>query len=582
LGISERSLRTTIQSETEAVEVILRRELITDFARLEQLSAEWDLLWQADPDREIFQSFAWVRAWWRTFGNAVSLSCFAVFEGGRLIGMVPLVKDSGRLMFLGGKHADYGDILCEQGRTKEVVEAVLEKMLQVHGWKECCLRNLKVDGKLFKQLSKLPKRFRRRLQVIPSNPCHTLLLNENRDSLSGLLGKNHTKRRLKKLGKSGALTFRHIETKAETQQQLAEFFRHQKRRRALAGKGDTSPQFCTLQRNLIDELDPRELRFGVLELNGRPLAWHISFQIGGKLLFYQQTFDVDAWDYSPGEVLIHELLRYAQENRLREVDFGQGDEPFKNRFTTNTRQLYSLYVDPASIAGQLRRILRVSTIPPLGLRRWLENIAKSHAPTFRRFRSLRLWLTGALTRLGRQYRASFFGRIVRRKLKSIPRFLGSKPPQPRLYDLDQLLLGQRGVDAAESDLLVRKGGLGDLIDLSLEHPEIVVPSELATYKQRLKQGDRVYLLQREGQVLLVGWTTVRESGDFSRSKSGVADCPMMLFDECWVVAKVPDRDRCRKLVCELLKVAHGKELELAIFCPEDNADSPAKCVCRRV
>lgn len=580
--MSQRSLPRAIPGQAEAVGVMLRCELITDFARLEELSGEWDGLWRADPDREIFQSLAWARAWWRTFGNTLSLCCFAVFEGERIIGIVPLVRDRGALVFLGGKHADYGDILCEQGRTAEVLEVALENMLQLHGWNECCLHNLKVNGQIFKHLNKLPNRFRRRLQVTPSRPCHTILLNDNRGSLSILLGKNHTKRRLKKLARSGTLTFRHLETKAETEQQLAEFFRHQRRRRALAGKASAPTQFYTLERNLIDELDMRELRFGVLELNGRPLAWHISFQVGGKLLFYQQTFDVDAWDYSPGEVLIHELLRYAQENRLQEMDFGQGDEPFKNRFTTDTRQLYSLYIEPASIAGQLRRILRASTIPPLSLRRWLENIAKSHAPTFQGFRSLRLWLSGALTRLGRQYRRSFFGRIARRTLRRMARFLGSKAPQPRLYGLDQLLLGRRGLDRADSDLLVREGTLGDLIDLSLEHPEIIVPSELARYKQRLKQGDRVYLVQRKEEVVLIGWTTMTRRGDFSRSQVDVADCPMMLLDECWVVPEVPERDQCRKLVCELLKEAQSKHLALAISCPEGDAVSPAKCVCRRV
>ena len=560
----------------------LRCELIKDFSRLEQLSGEWDLLWRADPDREIFQSFAWARAWWRTFGNRVPLWCFAVFEGDRIIGIVPLVTDGGALTFLGGKHADYGDVLCEQGRTVEVLEAVLENMLQLHGWKECCLHNLKVDGQIFKHLSKLPKRFHRRLQIIPSNPCHTIFLKDGRDSLSVVLGKNHTKRRLNKLRKSGTLTFRHVETKAETEQQLTEFFRHRRRRRALAGKASAPSQFCTLERNLIDELDSRELRFGVLELNGRPLAWHISFQLGRKLLFYQQTFDVDAWDYSPGEVLIHELLCYAEENRLEEVDFGQGDEPFKKRFTTDTRQLYSLYIEPASIAGQLRRILRAGTILPLSLRRWLEKVAKSHAPTFQRFRSLRLWLTGALTRLGRRYRLSFFGRIARRALRRMARFLGSRPPQPRLYSLDQLLLGQRGLERANSDLLVREGGLGDLIDLSLEHPEVVVPSELAAYKQRLKQGDRVYLVQRKEEVVLIGWTRMWKPDDFSHSKFDVADCPMMRLDECWLLPEVPERDQCRKLVCELLKEAQSKGLELAISCPEGNSDSPTKCVCRRV
>src|SRR5439155_819195 len=40
-------------------------EVVTDFARLEQLSADWLRLWNASPRREIFQDFGWIRAFWR-------------------------------------------------------------------------------------------------------------------------------------------------------------------------------------------------------------------------------------------------------------------------------------------------------------------------------------------------------------------------------------------------------------------------------------------------------------------------------------------------------------------------------------
>ena len=218
--------------------------------------------------------------------------------------------------------------------------------------------------------------------------------------LASLLGKNHTKRRLNKLRRGGTLTFRHIETKAEAQSQLSEFFRHQMRRRALAGKRSSAPEFNIFLRNLVDELDlTKELRFGVLALNGRPLAWHFSFQVNGKLVFYQQTFDVDAWDDSPGEVLTHKLLLYAQENVTRELDFARGDEPFKDRFTTDTQETYSLYVEPTGIQGQLRRVLRASAVPCLRLGRQAQRLAKRHDETLHRFRSIRLWASGVLARI---------------------------------------------------------------------------------------------------------------------------------------------------------------------------------------
>ena len=80
-------------------------------------------------------------------------------------------------------------------------------------------------------------------------------------------------------------------------------------------------------------LDPssRLRAFEVLELDGRPFAWHFSFLVNGKFLLYQHTFDLDSWDYAPGEVLLSHLLQFAQEHVTREFDFGSGDEAYKPR-----------------------------------------------------------------------------------------------------------------------------------------------------------------------------------------------------------------------------------------------------------
>ena len=51
---------------------------MSDFARLEELSADWDRLWRADPVGEIFQTFAWHRAWWRAYRGEVDLCCVVV------------------------------------------------------------------------------------------------------------------------------------------------------------------------------------------------------------------------------------------------------------------------------------------------------------------------------------------------------------------------------------------------------------------------------------------------------------------------------------------------------------------------
>jgi CelD/BcsL family acetyltransferase involved in cellulose biosynthesis len=550
---------------------MLQCELITAFSRLEALSPEWDRLWRRDPDGEIFQTFSWARAWWRTYGDRVSLCTIAVFEDSKVVGIIPLVQDGDRIVFLGGRHADYGDILCEEGRAVEIIAAAIEKLLDIPGWKECALDKLKTEGELLRGLKQLPRHLRRNVHARPSQACHTLPIAGNR-TLDSLLAKNHTRRRLKKLTKAGTITFRHIEDKDEAKSQLREFYRHQRRRRALAGKDAPGIDFFTFENHLLDELDLKnELRFGTLEWNHRPLAWHVSFQVNNKLLFYQQTFDVDTWDYSPGEVLIHELLAYAKTNLCRELDFAQGDEAFKDRFTTHERQCCTLYIDPAGLRGRVRGRLRSVASSWTLVNQRIETLAKRNSDAFRRYRSVRLWVTGVVARMGHHQQNGGVARWSIRKLARL--FRRKRQAKLRVYECD---LDTKPSARTSS---VREGRLGDLVEISLEHPEIIVPSELANYKRRLKQGDRVYLVEEDGKPVLIGWTTVRDSDDYlgraAEPESGREK--FIVLDECWAVPHLAKDLHCRELRCAISAEACKNCLTMAVRCPESTPCPELTC-----
>jgi CelD/BcsL family acetyltransferase involved in cellulose biosynthesis len=558
------------RDEVAVAESTLHCELITDFSSLEELSADWECLWHADPDAEIFQSFGWARAWWRCYADKVALCSLAVFEGNRVIGIVPLVKEEDTIVLLGGRHADYCNLLFENGREAEVFEAALEALLQLPDWKKCVLRNLKVGGQIFQQLPALPKRLRRHLQMVPCEDCHTILLGENRDVLVSLLGKEHTKRRMNKLRKAGTLRFRHIETRVEAEAELSQFFLHQMRRRALAGKDCPPPEFCMFLRNLVDELDlGKELRFGVLKLSDRSLAWHLSFQVNGKLLFYQQTFDVDVWDYSPGEVLIHELLSYAQENVTRELDFTRGNEPFKDRFTTHSQESYSLYLERSGILGQLRLVARASAIPWLRLGRRIQHLAKRHAETFHGFRSIRLWASGVRARV-RYHRHE--RTLITWALNGVERlFRSMRFGTKKIYFFPPNCQSSNASDPGDSDsnLSVREGSLGDLVDIALQHPEIVVPFELGKYRRRLKKGDQFYLVWQGKELVLVGWITMPTAGDIlqhSASQQVSGGARLMVLYDCWAVSDAPENVHYRRLLCAVSKVATKKQMVLGVRC----------------
>src|SRR5208282_3597967 len=311
------------------VERELECQIISDFAELEELATVWERLWRSDPNAEIFQRFTWVRAWWQSFGSRFKLCVPVVYERGQVRLILPLVERGGTLRFLGSPQSDYSDMLCCHARPAQLLAMALEALLRsAPEWKECILSNLRPDSHMVRAWSELPSQLRRHLQLGTTHSCLTIPLGERREAvIDSLLAGKHMRRRLQKLQKAGVVSFRHIESEAEAQQQLTDFLRCHRRRCAVFAKTSAfeQPAMRSMMRTLVAQLDlRRELRFGVLELNGRPLAWSLGFQANGKYAFYQQTFDLDAEEYAPGEVLLHYLLSYAKESVEREFDFLRG------------------------------------------------------------------------------------------------------------------------------------------------------------------------------------------------------------------------------------------------------------------
>jgi CelD/BcsL family acetyltransferase involved in cellulose biosynthesis len=553
----------------------LRCEVINDFSELQKLSSDWERLWQADPRAEIFQTFAWARAWWRSFGHDFTICSPVVLEGNNIIGIFPLVKRGNIVQFLGLPEADYADMLCEKGREAEVLTAAMGALFcSVKQWDECILSHLAEDSRILRHCDELPRNSRRRLRLVPADGCQTILLQENREQIfNSLLGKHHTRRRQNKLKKAGRVTLRPLVTKAEAQEHLNYFFLHHIRRCALLGRKSACarPAYRQFLRAIIEELDPNgRLRFEVMELDGRPFAWHFSFLVNGKFLLYQHTFDLDSWDYAPGEVLVSNLLQFAQENVAREFDFGSGDEAYKGRFARHTRETFSVYVEPAGLGGKLRGSLREGQayFHPLVSR--LKKRAKANSRTFRLFRSIRISVGGSLSRI-RQDKND--GVLLRHGLHSIAQVFRSLVwGKEELHMFPwETLVGPDGRPSSDSpcnnELEIKTGGFGDLVDLAVERPDAVVASELAGLRQRLKKGDQIHIGRKSGHAVLLAWTSTSNADNvLTRNLSDALrpDRPALVMYDFWAEPGLSHGASYRQLLSVLRLEAVSKKLDMLI------------------
>ena len=543
-------------------------QIVSDTAELEGLATVWQRLWQAQPQPEIFQSFPWTRAWWQSYRHGLKMCVSIVYQAGEIVLILPLVQRHGTLRFLGAPQSDYCDMLCSHAQPVQPLSAALQALLRAAPmWRECVFENLRRDSRLLQAYGQLPRQLRHLLRLQVADTCPTILFGDNRRQvIESLLASKHLRRRLHRLQKSGEVVFRHVERREEVQQQLTQFFRCHRRRCALLAKTSCfeEPEMRSLMRTLAAQLDPcKELRFGVLELDGRPLAWSLGFQLQGKYAYYQQTFDVDAEEYAPGEILLYHLFSYAREAVEREVDFLRGDEFFKRRFATHTHQILSLHFERPGFNGWLRRVGSLLDSRWAGARRRIVSYVRTHPTAFHIFRSL--WVlkrtqarrvrwaraTGQLNSYLLAWGFDLFHHAVWNRQTAT--LFQSKPGQ---------LPFQLECAASDPDITVAQGRFSDLADLTLEHPEVPFP-RFHEYRDRLKHGDRVYVVRRHGDLALVAW--VRTRRDLSL-RSAADEREAVTMYECWPVSD--PGPGCTCLLSMLATEALKGRTDLLICCPD--------------
>lgn len=111
------------------------------------------------------------------------------------------------------------------------------------------------------------------------------------------------------------------------------------------------------------------------------LASHYGMKYGKTLLLHTPIINPKYLKESPMRLLIAESAKYCEENGLEAIDFGHGDEAYKDGYCTLPRHTYS-FVRPLSIKGQLSEWIGKSE--KCGLKEKLSqliNIARQDAKT---------------------------------------------------------------------------------------------------------------------------------------------------------------------------------------------------------
>lgn len=103
------------------------------------------------------------------------------------------------------------------------------------------------------------------------------------------------------------------------------------------------------------------LRLGMLYIAGEPVASQVTIISGERGIMYKTAFDPQYGKSSVGNVIMVNVIRHLIDvDKIAELDFGLGDDPYKNSWLTDRRESWGLMAfNPRTLMGALGAVRHI-------------------------------------------------------------------------------------------------------------------------------------------------------------------------------------------------------------------------------
>lgn len=337
-------------------------ELIREESRFRELREEWSRLLQRCQPNHVFMTWEWCFTWWQHFKGNRELFILVVRSQGEVIGILPLMRHvewTGPrdrvhyLHFIGFRFEqrwnDWMDFPAV--RKPEVFAAALDWLDRfLHLWDCFDLWDLGADSETIAVLPSVAGERGYAVELVPKTICPFVDAKGAweeyyRDPVRKQMRENldRKSRRFAELGEASLVW----SSRDEFLHHLDAFFSMHERRSEQAGRPSkfSKPGYREFYRALTEIVPEEWLACPVLKLGERVCAAHFGFAYNRKFYFVTPTFDPELEKYSPGKILLKEMIKRCFENpQLDEFDFLMGGETYKYQWATGERQGFRLSV----------------------------------------------------------------------------------------------------------------------------------------------------------------------------------------------------------------------------------------------
>jgi CelD/BcsL family acetyltransferase involved in cellulose biosynthesis len=349
---------------------ITTQALYGDRGQLEHLLPEWERLWERARNPEPFYRPEWSLAYLRAFQPRANALLLEARSERRLCAVLPLVEQVRAMAgfhfrILRGTANDFTgrfDMLCERGPEGDLsAEAIWHALRQLDAWDAIELPNVPADGMAPRLLElaaadgfltgRWPGDQSPFARLQPGAPC----VKFGRTSHF----RSNLRRRLRKATVQGELRLTRLEHFSESA--LQTFLALEKS----GWKGRAGTAIASSQDSLrfYQEITPEVARHGYLsmyflELAGRPIAAHFGITSQGRYYIPKVAYDESRSELSPGHLLIDQVMADLPSRGIHLFDFVGPRMPWKEEWTNEHRQHWSLYIYRRIARGRLLHFAR--------------------------------------------------------------------------------------------------------------------------------------------------------------------------------------------------------------------------------
>jgi CelD/BcsL family acetyltransferase involved in cellulose biosynthesis len=320
---------------------------------VEPLAAEWEELAEqtgASP----FRRPGWIGPWWRAFGKG-ALEILTIRRDGRLVAVLPLSRQFGALSSTTNWHTpDFGPVIQDPPALRALAEELF-----LRAPRRISLAFVDADGPTLRECREAASSCGYKVLTRTLERSPFLLIDGDWQAYEQGLSRNtrgDAKRRIRRLKEAGSMSVEVLDGSERLDNVLAEGFRTEaagwkgEHGTAIASRRDTE----SFYREIAHWAAARGwLRLAFLRLDGRPIAVHYSLEHDGVHYLMKVGHDSSYDGFSPGKVLMYEMLLRAFSSELHSYEFLGGDDAWKRLWATSHRERELFQAFERSLPGAI-------------------------------------------------------------------------------------------------------------------------------------------------------------------------------------------------------------------------------------